>query len=158
MCQIPDRPDFPGKTHVRFTSNFKLKFLTNYSFSFLHQGLNPKPYSYKVSLGKKLLGFDPCIRAIRIRKLQKVLLKTFHLETRTHFLHYYRFHFCHRGFNGKLHTFEGAFGAKIIDFDHCINNFMVAKIRKKAISLNISQYSHSFFSVTIGLIPSSRSQ
>ena len=74
--------------------------------------------------------FDPCIWTMRIRKIQKAPLKTFHADLWIHVCHLLKVYFCQGDLDREFYTLMGVSDEKINYFHRCIEIFTFPKFRK----------------------------
>ena len=60
---------------------FKLMYLCNNRFDVSHRGVQQELYKTRGGFESKIVYFDPCIRILVVRTVQKMLLILIHLET-----------------------------------------------------------------------------
>ena len=85
VCRFFDHPKVSNKNDgFRFLSIVKLELLREYTFDFFYWGPFQKPCCCRQEFDEKVFQLHPCIRIMRIQKVQKVLVITFYLDIRIH--------------------------------------------------------------------------
>ena len=120
-------------------------FLRYKRFAFYHRGLKGKLYTFRGAFNSKIFCSDHCIKFMIVRNFCKSANKKNFSTFKLIFLHKNRIDSYQPNLNGKFQNFGGIFHERNFDFDPCIQNLIVRKVRKVLSRLKYKVVESHFF-------------